>query len=66
MLNLLDDILENVQGRSREKCRWVDLATPVRVKEDLTAAGGLEVVLEQHVAALHVWVYVSSTLAVVL
>lgn len=66
LLNLLENVLEDVQGGSREKCGWIDLAAPVRMEKDLAAASGLEIILEQHVTALHVGVYVSSTLGVVL
>lgn len=65
-LNLLNHTLQNVRRGSGEEGGRIDLAAPYRMQQDLAASCVLEVVLEKHLAPIHVWIHIPSTFAVAL
>lgn len=65
-LYLLDHTLQNVRRGGGEEGSWINLAAPDGMQQDLAASCVLEVVLEKHLASIHVWVHIPSTLAIAL
>lgn len=61
LLDLLNDLDKDINGRGGEERGWVDLAAPDRVEENLAAACVLEIVLQQQLTALNIWIHIPTT-----
>jgi len=61
--DFLDDLLQSFQRCRCKKCGRVDLAAPDRVQQHLAASCILEVILEQHLASLHIWINIPPAFA---
>lgn len=61
LLDLRNDLDKDVNGCGGKKGSWVDLAAPDRVEEDLAAACVLEIILEQQLTTLDIWIHIPTT-----
>lgn len=63
LFDLRNDLDKDINGRGGKERGWVDLAAPDRVEEDLAAACVLEIILEQKLTALDIWIHIPTTFA---
>lgn len=65
-LYLLNNILKNIRWGGGKEGGWINLAAPDRMQKNLAASCILEIVLEERLAAIHIWIYIPSSFAIAL